>query len=429
MAKMKGATIVDTERCKGCNLCVVACPLNVLALTTKEVNHKGYNFAHEVLADTCTGCASCAPVCPDGCITVMADQEITLMKGNEAIAHAAIRCGCDGYFGYPITPQSEVLETLAVEKPWETTGMVVLQAESEVSSINMVYGGACTGKRVMTSSSSPGISLMQEGLSYMAGAELPALIVDVMRGGPGLGTIQPSQADYFQACKGGGHGDYHLIVLAPASVQEMADFVDLGFELAFRYRNPAMILADGAIGQMMEKVVLPPFKPRRTEEEIRKECPWATTGRFGGRKPNIITSLELRSEEMEIINLRIQEKYKKIEESEVRFEEYMLDDAEYAIVAFGSAARIAKKSIEIARSQGIKVGLLRPITLWPFPTKEVQKLGEKMKGILSLEINAGQMVEDIRLAVAGRVPVQHFGRLGGIIPDPDEVVDAIKRLF
>lgn len=351
------------------------------------------------------------------------------MKGNEAIAHAAIRCGCDGYFGYPITPQSEVLETLAVEKPWETTGMVVLQAESEVSSINMVYGGASTGKRVMTSSSSPGISLMQEGLSYMAGAELPALIVDVMRGGPGLGTIQPSQADYFQACKGGGHGDYHLIVLAPASVQEMADFVDLGFELAFRYRNPAMILADGAIGQMMEKVVLPPFKPRRTEEEIRKECPWATTGRFGGRKPNIITSLELRSEEMEIINLRIQEKYKKIEESEVRFEEYMLDDAEYAIVAFGSAARIAKKSIEIARSHGIKVGLLRPITLWPFPTKEVQKLGEKMKGILSLEINAGQMVEDIRLAVAGRVPVQHFGRLGGIIPDPDEVVDAIKRLF
>lgn len=244
----------------------------------------------------------------------MADQEITLMKGNEAIAHAAIRCGCDGYFGYPITPQSEVLETLAVEKPWETTGMVVLQAESEVSSINMVYGGACTGKRVMTSSSSPGISLMQEGLSYMAGAELPALIVDVMRGGPGLGTIQPSQADYFQACKGGGHGDYHLIVLAPASVQEMADFVDLSFELAFRYRNPAMILADGAIGQMMEKVVLPPFKPRRTEEEIIKECPWATTGRMGRKHPNIITSLELRSEEMEVINLRIQKKYKEIEE-------------------------------------------------------------------------------------------------------------------
>ncbi len=209
----------------------------------------------------------------------------------------------------------------------------------------------------------------------------------------------------------------------------MADFVDLSFELAFRYRNPAMILADGAIGQMMEKVVLPPFKPRRTEEEIIKECPWATTGRVGGRKPNIITSLELRSEEMEVINLRIQKKYKEIEEKEVRFEEYLLDDAEYAIVAFGSAARIAKKSIEIARSQGVKVGLLRPITLWPFPTKEVQKLASKVKGILSLEINAGQMVEDIRLAVEGKVPVQHFGRLGGIIPDPDEVVDAIKRLF
>ncbi len=351
------------------------------------------------------------------------------MKGNEAIAHAAIRCGCDGYFGYPITPQSEVLETLAAQKPWETTGMVVLQAESEVASINMVYGGAASGKKVMTSSSSPGISLMQEGISYMAGAELPALIVNVMRGGPGLGTIQPSQSDYFQACKGGGHGDYHLIVLAPSSVQEMADFVDLAFELAFRYRNPAMILADGAIGQMMEKVMLPPFKPRRTEEQIMKECPWATTGRVGGRKPNIITSLELRSEEMEIINNNIQKKYRKCEDNEVRFEEYLLDDAEYAIMAFGSAARVAKKSIDNARAEGIKVGLLRPITLWPFPTKEVQRLASKVKGILSVEFNAGQMVEDIRLAVGGGIPVQHFGRLGGIIPDPDEVVEALKRMF
>lgn len=281
----------------------------------------------------------------------------------------------------------------------------------------------------MTSSSSPGISLMQEGISYMAGAELPALIVNVMRGGPGLGTIQPSQSDYFQACKGGGHGDYHLIVLAPSSVQEMADFVDLAFELAFRYRNPAMILADGAIGQMMEKVVLPPFKPRRTEEQIIKECPWATTGRIGGRKPNIITSLELRSEEMEVINNNIQKKYRECEEKEVRFEEYLLDDAEYAIMAFGSAARVAKKSIDNARAEGIKVGLLRPITLWPFPTKEVQRIGKKVKGILSVEFNAGQMVEDIRLAVEGSVPVQHFGRLGGIIPDPDEVVEALKRMF
>ena len=351
------------------------------------------------------------------------------MKGNEAIAHAAIRCGCDGYFGYPITPQSEVLETLAEQKPWETTGMVVLQAESEVSSINMVYGGAATGKKVMTSSSSPGISLMQEGISYMAGAELPALIVNVSRGGPGLGTIQPSQADYFQTVKGGGHGDYRLITLAPASVQEMADFVDLAFELAFKYRNPAMILSDGAIGQMMEKVVLPPFKPRRTTEEIARECPWATTGRIGMRKPNIITSLELRSEEMEQINLRIQAKYRKIEETEVRYEEYKTEDAEYLIVAFGSAARIAKKVIAIAREQGIKVGLLRPITLWPFPTKRIAELGKQVKGILSLEINAGQMIEDIRLAVECKVPVEYYGRLGGIIPEPEEVVAKIKTMI
>ena len=358
----------------------------------------------------------------------MAEKEVTLMKGNEAIAHAAIRCGCDGYFGYPITPQSEVLETLAAEKPWETTGMVVLQAESEVASINMVYGGAGSGKKVMTSSSSPGISLMQEGISYMAGAELPALIVNVSRGGPGLGTIQPSQADYFQTVKGGGHGDYRLITLAPASVQEMADFVDLAFELAFKYRNPAMILSDGAIGQMMEKVVLPPFKPRRTEAEIAAQCPWATTGRIGMRKPNIITSLELRSEEMEQINLRIQAKYREIEEKEVRFEEYKTEDAEYLIVAFGSAARIAKKVIAIAREQGMKVGLLRPITLWPFPGKRIAELGKQVKGILSLEINAGQMIEDIRLAVECKVPVEYYGRLGGIIPEPEEVVAKIKSM-
>lgn len=357
----------------------------------------------------------------------MTEQEVTLMKGNEAIAHAAIRCGCDGYFGYPITPQSEVLETLAELKPWETTGMVVVQAESELAAINMVYGGSGTGKRCMTSSSSPGVSLMQEGISYMAGAELPSLIINVMRGGPGLGTIQPSQADYFQTTKGGGHGDYRLIVLAPDCVQEMADFVDLAFNLAFKYRNPAMILADGAIGQMMEKVVLPPYKPRRTEEEIAAECPWAAMGRRSGRGSNIITSLELRSEEMEQINLRLQAKYAEIEANEVRYEEYMCSDADYLICAFGSAARIAKKVIENARAEGIKVGLLRPITLWPFPSKQIQKLSKQVKGILSLEINAGQMIEDIRLAVNGAVPVEHFGRLGGIIPDPDEVVDALKH--
>ena len=276
-------------------------------------------------------------------------EDIKLMKGNEAIAHAAIRYGVDGYFGYPITPQSEILETLMAEMPWEKTGMVVLQAESEVAAINMVYGGAGTGKRVMTSSSSPGVSLKQEGISYMAGAELPCLIVNVMRGGPGLGTIQPSQADYFQTVKGGGHGDYRLITLAPSSVQEMADFVGLGFELAFKYRNPAIILADGIIGQMMEKVVLPPYQPRRTEEEVVAQCPWAAQGKKASRRPNVITSLELDPAKMEENNLRFQEKYRKIQENEVRYEEIMCDDAEYLLVAFGSSARICQKVVEIAR--------------------------------------------------------------------------------
>lgn len=354
-------------------------------------------------------------------------EEIVLMKGNEAIAHAMVRCGSDGYFGYPITPQSEILETLAELKPWETTGMVVLQAESEVAAINMVYGGAGTGKMVATSSSSPGISLKQEGISYMAGAELPCLIVNVMRGGPGLGTIQPSQADYFQTVKGGGHGDYRLIALAPSSVQEMADFVELGFELAFKYRNPAIILADGVIGQMMEKIILPPFKPRRTEQEIFEECPWAANGKSKDRKPNIITSLELQPDAMEINNIRFQAKYKKIEENEVRYEEMDCDDADYIIVAFGSMARIGSKAMEIAREEGIKVGILRPITLWPFPTKAIAAYSGKVKGFLSLELNAGQMVEDVRLAVNGRVRVEHFGRLGGIVPGPDEIVQALKE--
>lgn len=358
----------------------------------------------------------------------MAEQEITLMKGNEAIAHAAIRCGADGYFGYPITPQSEIIETLALLKPWETTGMVVLQAESEVASINMVYGGAGAGKRVMTTSSSPGIALMQEGISYMAGAELPGVFVNVQRGGPGLGTIQPSQSDYFQATRGGGNGDYNVIVLAPASVQEMADFVDLAFELAFKYRNPAMILSDGVIGQMMEKVVLPPMKPRRTEEQIKKECPWASIGRTRDREPNIITSLELKPEVMEVRNLHLQEKYQRIKETEVRYETTLCDDADYLIVAFGSASRIAEKSVETARAKGIKVGLFRPITLWPFPSKEIMEASKGKKGILVAEINAGQMVEDVRLAVNGTIPVDHFGRLGGIVPDPEEIVKALKSL-
>ena len=353
-------------------------------------------------------------------------EDIKLMKGNEAIALAAIRYGVDGYFGYPITPQSEVLETLMAEKPWEQTGMVVLQAESEVAAINMVYGGAGTGKRVMTSSSSPGVSLKQEGVSYLAGCELPCLIVNVMRGGPGLGTIQPSQADYFQTVKGGGHGDYRLIALAPASVQEMADFVGLGFELAFKYRNPAIILADGIIGQMMEKVVLPPFHPRRTDEQVEAESPWAARGKKQGRKPNVITSLELDPAKMEENNLRFQAKYKLIEEHEVRYEEYLCEDAEYLLVAFGSSARICQKTVENARAEGIKLGLLRPITLWPFPTNIIAQYANQVKGMLSVELNAGQMVEDIRLAVNGKVKVEHFGRLGGIVFTPDEVLNALK---
>ena len=348
------------------------------------------------------------------------------MKGNEAIAHAAIRCGADGYFGYPITPQSEVLETLAKLKPWETTGMV-LQAESEVASINMIYGGAGAGKRVFTSSSSPGIALMQEGIAYMAGAELPGVFVNVQRGGPGLGTIQPSQSDYLQATRGGGNGDYNVIVLAPNSVQEMADFMDLAFTLAFRYRNPAMILSDGVIGQMMEKVVLPEQKPRRTEEEVIRECPWASTGRTRDRKPNIITSLELMPEAMEQRNLHLQEKYRTIKEREVRYETIELDDADIMIVAFGSAARIAEKAIELAREEGIKAGLFRPITLWPFPEKQIAKAAHGKRGVLVAEINAGQMIQDVRLSVNGEEPVEHFGRLGGIVPEPEEIVKAIKE--
>ena len=356
-------------------------------------------------------------------------EEVKLMKGNEAIARAAIRYGADGYFGYPITPQSEVLETLEAEMPWETTGMVVLQAESEVASINMVYGGAATGKAVMTSSSSPGVSLMQEGISYLAASELPALIVNVMRGGPGLGTIQPSQADYFQATKGGGHGDYHLIVLAPSSVQEMADFVGLGFDLAFKYRTPAMILADGIVGQMMEKVVLPEQRPRRTDEEIRRQCPWAITGKTPGRGHNVITSLELDSALMEQNNERFQKTYREIEKNEVRYEAYGIEDAEYLIVAFGSIARICRKAIDEARKQGVKVGIIRPITLWPFPYDAIREAARNVKGVLCVELNAGQMVEDVRLAVDQDIPVRHYGRMGGIVPNPHEGHDALRRDF
>ncbi|MDE5900200.1 MAG: 3-methyl-2-oxobutanoate dehydrogenase subunit VorB [Muribaculaceae bacterium] len=359
------------------------------------------------------------------------EEDVKLMKGNEALAHAAVRYGADGYFGYPITPQSEVLETLEELMPWETTGMTVLQAESEVAAINMVYGGASCGRAVMTSSSSPGVSLKMEGISYIAAGELPALIVNVMRGGPGLGTIQPSQADYFQATKGGGHGDYHLIVLAPNSVQEMADFVGLGFDLAFKYRTPAMILADGVVGQMMEKVVLPPVRPRRTQDEIIEQCPWAVTGKRGRAHRNVSTTLELQPNAMEKNNIRLRQTYDLIEANETRSEEFMTEDAEYLIVAFGCTSRICRKAIEDARAQGIKVGLLRPITLWPFPKEAVCRLSKQVKGILVAELNNGQMIEDVRLSlsVGSSVPVCHFGRTGGIVPNPQEVIDSLLSNF
>ena len=345
------------------------------------------------------------------------------MKGNEALAEAAIRAGCQGYFGYPITPQSEILEYLAEEG--RARGMIVLQAESEVASINMVYGGAGAGARVMTSSSSPGISLMQEGLSYIAAAELPCLIVNVNRGGPGLGTIQPSQGDYFQSTKGGGHGDYRLIVLAPSSVQEMADFVYDAFDLADKYRNPVLILADGALGQMMEKVEFRSYNP---SDHIPPK-PWATVGKPASRERNVITSLHIEPEKMEQINLRLQEKYKTIAEEETRFESVHTADAEYLLVAYGLAARIAHRAVELARAEGIRAGLLRPITLFPFPTKPIMLLANQVRGILVVEMNAGQMVEDVRLSVEGRTPVSFYGRMGGIIPSPDEVIHALKTMM
>ncbi len=349
------------------------------------------------------------------------ERELRLMKGNEAVAEAAIRAGADGYFGYPITPQSEILEYLMEARPYQTTGMVVLQAESEIAAINMVYGGAACGKRVMTTSSSPGISLKQEGITYIAGAELPCLIVNVVRGGPGLGTIQPAQSDYFQAVKGGGHGDYHLIVLAPASVQEMADFVGLGFDLAFRYRNPVMILSDGAIGQMMEKVYLSPQKERS------KEVPeWATTGKPPTRERNIITSLDLDPRAQEVFNQKLIAKYDEIREKEVRYEEFQCQDAEYLLVAYGTSARVCQKSVQLARAEGLRVGLLRPITLFPFPTVRIRELADQVKGMMSVEMSAGQMVEDVMLAANGKVPVVHFGRMGGIVTTPDEVVENLK---
>lgn len=350
------------------------------------------------------------------------NSEPKLMKGNEALAEAAIRAGMDAYFGYPITPQSEILEYLANEVP-KRNG-VVLQAESEVAAINMIYGAAGAGARVMTTSSSPGISLMQEGLSYITAAELPCLLANVVRGGPGLGTIQPSQGDYFQAVKGGGHGDYHLIVLAPSSVQEMADFVFEGFALAEKYRNPVMILTDGALGQMMEKVILP-------DEGSLPKTPksWATTGKTKDRERNIITSLFIQPEKMEGINNNLQTKYKLLQENEVRYELINIEDAEVIIVAFGLSARISQKAVDLAREQGIKVGLIRPITLFPFPKKIISELSQKAEFLLVVEMNAGQMVEDVALSVNGKRPVYYKGRMGGMLVTPEEILEEINKIL
>ncbi len=345
--------------------------------------------------------------------------ERILMKGNEAIAEAAIRAGCRHYFGYPITPQTEIAAYMAKKMP--KIGGVFLQAESEIASINMVYGASAAGMRVMTSSSSPGISLKTEGLSYIAGSDVPALVVNVQRGGPGLGGIQPSQSDYFQAVKGGGHGDYRMIVLAPASVQEMASLTIKGFDLADKYCITSMILADGTIGQMMEPIVFEDEEPKVYEK------PWALTGTECKRPHNIINSLYLKPEELEKKNFDRYEKYRMIEENEPMWEEYMTDDAEICVVAFGIASRVAKNAVVAARNEGIKVGLIRPITLWPFPTAPIAKAADKVKSFISVELNMGQMVEDIKLASQCKKPVTLCNRVGGMIPSPDLVLDAIRN--
>jgi 2-oxoglutarate ferredoxin oxidoreductase subunit alpha len=341
------------------------------------------------------------------------------MKGNEAIAEAAIRAGCEAYFGYPITPQSEVLEYMSARMP--ELGRAFVQAESELGAVNMVYGAACTGARVMTTTSSPGFSLMQEGLSYIACSEVPAVAVNVMRGGPGLGNIQPSQADYFQMTKGGGHGDYSPIVLAPSTVQEAVDLVILAFDLADKYRQPVYIIADGMLGQMMEPVELPELKPPQ-----RPERPWALTG-AKGRPRNIITSLQLDPPTLEKVNLRLQETYKRIRENEQRYEEYMTDDADLLVVAYGTAARIVKTAIVKARRDGLTAGLFRPITVNPYPYDALRRAAEKAKRLLVVELSAGQMLEDVRLAVMDKRPIHFFGKMGGVVPMPEDVVDAMKK--
>lgn len=348
--------------------------------------------------------------------------EKILMRGNEAIAEAAIKAGCRYFFGYPITPQNELPAYMARRLPQE--GGVFLQAESEVAAINMVYGAAGAGARVMTSSSSPGISLKQEGISYIAGAELPCVVVNIVRGGPGLGGIQPAQSDYFQATKGGGHGDYKLLVFAPQSVQEAVDLTIDAFNLADQYRNPVMIIGDGMIGQMMEPVS---FKKEIKPEDLPKK-EWATTGHGGKRPGNVINSLFLQAEELEKHNIKLTKKYEEMQK-EVRFEALGLEDAEYVLIAYGTTARIAKSAMVMARQEGLKVGLIRPITLWPFPQEIIGKASEKARFMLTVEMSCGQMVEDVRLAANGRCPVHFFGRTGGVVPTPNELLERLQQLI
>lgn len=347
----------------------------------------------------------------------MADK--ILMKGNEALAEAAIMAGCRHYFGYPITPQTEVAAYMAKRMP--KIGGCFLQAESEIAAINMCIGAAAAGKRAMTSSSSPGISLKSEGISYMAGCDLPALIVNVQRGGPGLGGIQPSQSDYFQATRGGGHGDYHLLVLAPSSVQEMADLVSKGFDLAEKYRMPCMLLADGTMGQMMEPVEL------REREEAPADKPWALTGTGNKRKPNIINSLALEPQELEKWNEERFKRYDIVRENEQMSQSYRMEDAEICVVAFGIAARVSQNAVDMARAKGIKAGMIRPITLWPFPEKALKAAAEQCKAFVSVELNMGQMIEDVKLSIECRRSVSLCCRTGGMIPSPDEVLAAVER--
>jgi len=344
-----------------------------------------------------------------------------LLKGNIAFAEAAIRAGCEAYFGYPITPQTEALEHMSQRMP--ALGRVFLQAESEVAAINMVYGAASAGVRVMSSSSSPGVSLMMEGISYIAGSEVPAVLVDVMRGGPGLGNIAPSQGDYLQIVKGGGHGDYKLIVLAPATIQELIDLTVEAFDLAEKYRTIVVVLADGSIGQMMEPAELPPMRPVRPVED---RPDWALTG-AKGRKSQFISSIYLDPVEEEVFNLKLREKYRLIEENEVRYKESALEDAEIAIVAFGTAGRISQSAMKMAREEGIRVGIFRPISLYPFPYELIKEIREKVRAILVVEMSGGQMLEDVKLAVEGRIPVHFYGRMGGVLPLPDEILEEIRK--